>query len=64
MEGRRPLAERVRASDRRLARTAAAERAEALMGEALTQGRASGLVEIETSLGEARSYIGALLADR
>jgi HPt (histidine-containing phosphotransfer) domain-containing protein len=43
---------------------AAAERAEALCGDALTQGRTLRLRELEASLREAELYIGALLADR
>lgn len=43
---------------------AAAARAEALSGEALSQARALRLREIESSLQEAESYIGALLDDR
>jgi HPt (histidine-containing phosphotransfer) domain-containing protein len=43
---------------------AAAERAEELSGEALTQARAVRLSEIESSLHEAEIYIGTLLADR
>ncbi len=43
---------------------AAAERAGALSGDALTQGRALRLRELEASLREAELYIGALLADR
>jgi HPt (histidine-containing phosphotransfer) domain-containing protein len=43
---------------------AAAERAEASSGEALTQERAGRLREIAAALGEAGDYIGALLADR
>ncbi|MBC8012575.1 MAG: Hpt domain-containing protein [Methyloceanibacter sp.] len=42
----------------------AAERAEALSGEALAQGRALRLHEIESSVREAETYIGALLKDR
>jgi HPt (histidine-containing phosphotransfer) domain-containing protein len=43
---------------------ALAERAETLSGEALLQGRAPELAEIEAALRDAESYIGALLADR
>ena len=43
---------------------AAAERAEALSGEALAQGRALRLREIESAVREAETYIGALLEDR
>jgi HPt (histidine-containing phosphotransfer) domain-containing protein len=43
---------------------AAAASAEALSGEALSQARALRLREIESSLQEAESYIGALLDDR
>jgi HPt (histidine-containing phosphotransfer) domain-containing protein len=43
---------------------AAAESAEALSGEALSQVRALRLGEIESSVGEAKTYIGALLEDR
>jgi HPt (histidine-containing phosphotransfer) domain-containing protein len=43
---------------------AAAASAEALSGEALSQARALRLREIESSLQEAESYIGALLEDR
>lgn len=43
---------------------AAAERAEALSGDALSQGRTLRLSELETSLREAELYIRALLADR
>ena len=43
---------------------AAAESAEALSGEALSQGRALRLGEIESSVREAKTYIGALLEDR
>jgi HPt (histidine-containing phosphotransfer) domain-containing protein len=42
----------------------AAERAEALSGEALAQTRALRLREIESSVREAETYIGALLEDR
>jgi HPt (histidine-containing phosphotransfer) domain-containing protein len=42
----------------------AAERAEALSGQALTEARALRLREIEASVGEAETYIGALLEDR
>jgi HPt (histidine-containing phosphotransfer) domain-containing protein len=43
---------------------AAAESAEALSGEALSQGRALRLREIESSVREAKTYIGTLLEDR
>lgn len=43
---------------------AAAERAETVSGEALTQERADRLREVAAALGEAGDYIGALLADR
>ena len=43
---------------------AAAEHAETLAGDSLAHGRTAKLREIESSLGEARDYIGALLADR
>jgi HPt (histidine-containing phosphotransfer) domain-containing protein len=42
----------------------AAERAEALSGEALAQGRTLRLHEIESAVSEAETYIGALLQDR
>lgn len=42
----------------------AAERAEALSGEALAQARALRLREIESSVREAETYIGALLENR
>jgi HPt (histidine-containing phosphotransfer) domain-containing protein len=42
----------------------AAERAEALSGEALAQARALRLREIESSVREAETYIGALLETR
>jgi HPt (histidine-containing phosphotransfer) domain-containing protein len=42
----------------------AAERAEALSGEALAQARALRLREIESSVREAEAYIGALLENR
>ena len=43
---------------------AAAERAEALSGQALTEARALRLGEIEASVREAETYIGTLLEDR
>lgn len=43
---------------------AAAERAEALSGEALAEARALWLGEIEASVAEAETFIGALLEDR
>ena len=43
---------------------AAAASAEALSGEALSQARALRLSEIESSVREAETYIGALLGDR
>jgi len=42
----------------------AAERAESLSGEALAQSRALRIREIESSLSEAKTYIGSLLKDR
>lgn len=42
----------------------AAERAEALSGEALAEGRALRLHEIESAAREVETYIGALLQDR
>jgi len=42
----------------------AAERAEALSGEALAQGRDLRLREIESAVREAETYIGTLLEDR
>lgn len=42
----------------------AAERAEALKGDGLTQFRAGSIGEIEASLREAETYIAALLKDR
>ena len=42
----------------------AAERAEALSGEALAQARTLRLREIESAVREAETYIGALLEDR
>jgi HPt (histidine-containing phosphotransfer) domain-containing protein len=42
----------------------AAERAEALAGDALATSRRARLVEIEASLGEAKAYIRSLLKDR
>lgn len=42
----------------------AAERAEALSGETLAQGRALRLRDIESAVREAEAYIGALLEDR
>jgi HPt (histidine-containing phosphotransfer) domain-containing protein len=41
----------------------AAERAEALSGDALTNSRARSISEVETSLSEANTYIGSLLMD-
>lgn len=43
---------------------AAAATAEALSGEALSQARALRLREIESTVGEAETYIGTLLEDR
>jgi HPt (histidine-containing phosphotransfer) domain-containing protein len=43
---------------------AAAARAEALSGDALSQARALRLSEIESTVREAETYIGALLGDR
>jgi HPt (histidine-containing phosphotransfer) domain-containing protein len=43
---------------------AAAERAEALSGAALTEGRAAALDALEVAIGEAKTYIQALLGDR
>jgi HPt (histidine-containing phosphotransfer) domain-containing protein len=42
----------------------AAERAEALSGEALVSSRALSLRDVESSLSEAETYIGSLLKDR
>ena len=42
----------------------AAERAEALSGDALADSRARSISEVETSLSEAETYIGSLLKDR
>jgi HPt (histidine-containing phosphotransfer) domain-containing protein len=41
----------------------AAERAEALSGEALASSRALSIREVESSLSEAKTYIGSLLKD-
>jgi hypothetical protein len=43
---------------------AAAERAEALSGEGLARARTAQFSDIDASLVEANTYVGALLADR